>query len=421
MGSRPNTRKCKVGALPSRVAPEGDLVYLSYDRFPSPKGAAVHINAFVRALSQSVGSVDLVTPPAADPGFVDVPYHADSIRHVPLPAVGANLIERVLCFRARLNVWWEQRRQPCRVAHVRSIYEGYAVARNRDRWCERLVFEVNGLPSIELKYHYAAVAEDDEFLTKVRAQEDTLLAACDRIITVSATTSEYLVTQRGVDPDRVTLIPNGVDTTLFEYRAPELGRASVQKRRLPVRLVYWGTLSAWQGVLAAIDSVALIRREQPVTLTLIGPQRARSRKQLIKYAHRVGVADCLQWRDPVPQAQLAASLHEHDIALAPLVMNDRNLVQGCCPLKVLEAMAAGIPLVASDLPVVRELCRADEEAVLVRPGSGKAIKDGVLRLLADPQWAVSLAQRARARVERQFTWERAQHSLVALYQDLLNR
>jgi glycosyltransferase involved in cell wall biosynthesis len=55
------------------------------------------------------------------------------------------------------------------------------------------------------------------------------------------------------------------------------------------------------------------------------------------------------------------------VCVAPLTLNDRNVTQGCCPLKVLEYMAAGRPLVASNLPVVRELVRERLDGLLFAP------------------------------------------------------
>ena len=82
-------------------------------------------------------------------------------------------------------------------------------------------------------------------------------------------------------------------------------------------------------------------------------------------------------------------------------------------------MASNTPLVASDLPVVRELVRPDVDALLVRPGSAKAIKDAVLRLVAEPALGPRLASTARASVLRERTWAHAQASLVAAYRDVL--
>ena len=101
-----------------------------------------------------------------------------------------------------------------------------------------------------------------------------------------------------------------------------------------------------------------------------------------------------------------------------MTANDRNLVQGCCPLKVLESMATGTPVIASDLPVVRELGVNEEHFLLVKPNSAKAIKDGVLRLRNEPELARKIAINARQQVEHYYTWEKAGVALIKAYHNI---
>ena len=81
-------------------------------------------------------------------------------------------------FRRALAQFFRERR---RLVHFRSIFEGYPIAMHRERAADCLIYEVNGLPSIERKYHHPDVADDRELLTKLRHQEDVCLAAADRI------------------------------------------------------------------------------------------------------------------------------------------------------------------------------------------------------------------------------------------------
>ena len=314
------------------------IVYAAFDRFPAPKGAAVHIDAFARALGAAFGGVNLIT--VADEQFGE-PVRIPGVTHFPLPAVGADLIERVSNFRAHLSAWWKGR---CfEVVHVRSIFEGYPIARHKEAWCDQFVFEVNGLPSIELKYNYPAVADDCELLRKLTAMEDRCLSAADLVVTISQVTAGYLV-GRGVSPDRIRVIPNGVDLDVFRERIPPLvdGRT---------RLLYAGTMSAWQGVRLTIDALALLNRDVPATLALAGPARARQERELRELCWELGVADAVRFVGPVDQAALAKLHHESDVILAPLTANDRNLVQGCCPLKILEAMASSTPWSPATYPL----------------------------------------------------------------------
>ena len=383
------------------------LAYISYDRFPAAKGAAVHIREFVQALASEFDAVDLITVAAKE----DAPHWTlpSNTTHVPLLALGPNLIERVLSFRAQLQPLLRQRRYD--VIHVRSIYEGLPVALEKQACCEQLVVEINGLPSIELKYHYPDVAEDEELLRKLRWQEDQLLAAADVVLTVSDVNASHLVS-RGVARDRIRVIPNGVNCEQFTYQQP---------RRWPlehVKMLYCGTMSPWQGVQQAIEALALYRRDFSAELHLAGEARPRQLKELTLACHQLEVADHVHFHGPVTQAELAELHHTSDVSLAPLRNNDRNRKQGCCPLKVLEAMAAGSVLIASDLEVVRSLARHGREAMLVKPGSGKAIKDALLRLRADPHLAPQLSAAARRRALQHFTWGHSQQLLLDVYREL---
>ena len=123
------------------------LAYISFDQVPTSKGAATHIEAFVRGLAAEFGSVDLVT--VSSSSCVEGPCERwPSVIHWELPALGVSLIERVLYFRGFLTRWLEDR--DFDVIHFRSNFEGMPILKHRKN--AGLIFEVNGLPSIELKY-----------------------------------------------------------------------------------------------------------------------------------------------------------------------------------------------------------------------------------------------------------------------------
>jgi glycosyltransferase involved in cell wall biosynthesis len=386
------------------------IVYASFDRFPAPKGAAVHIRAFTEALGAAFGGVDLLALRDASTAGAGAHTLGAGVTYHPMEARGRELVEQALSFRAHLAAWWRGRPRAA-VVHVRSIFEGYPVAKAKESLTDGLVFEVNGLPSIELKYHHPDVAEDAELLRKLVAQEDACIAKADLLVTPSEVTAQYLE-QRGADAKRVRVIPNGVELEVFRYAPPrplEPGR--------PVRMLYSGTMTSWQGVHHAIEACRLLRRELPVVLTLVGPLRRPQRKVLMDRCGDLLLEGAVELKEPLPQEELARLHHDCDVVLVPLPVNDRNCLQGCCPLKLLEAMAAGTPVVASNLPVVRTLAGPDE-VMLIRPGSPKAIAEAVKALRADPALGPAMSAKARARVERDFPWSRAKEALVSAYEEV---
>ena len=90
------------------------------------------------------------------------------------------------------------------------------------------------------------------------------------------------------------------------------------------------------------------------------------------------------------------------------------------PLKLFEYMASGRPIVASDLPALREVLRPDENAVLVEAGDAEALAAGVARLLGDAALASRLAAQAREDV-REWTWDKRAERIEALLEAVTER
>jgi glycosyltransferase involved in cell wall biosynthesis len=381
------------------------LAYISFDQVPAPKGASTHIEAFTRGLAAEFGELDLVTVS----GAADVSGPVErwpGVVHWELPALGPSLIERALCFGGFLTRWLRTRQ--FQAIHFRSIFEGLPILRHRNG--AALVFEVNGLPSIELKYRYPGSEDDRELMRKIEAQERACIRAADRIVTPSAVTRDFLVRSRAALNQRITVIPNGADTKLFRPCAAPLDGARW-------RLLYFGTLSPWQGVDLAIRAVAQV---DGASLRVLGTGSRARMGALMRLADKLGVADRVALCPPVSPSELAEELAACNAVLAPLLWNDRNVVQGCCPLKVLEGMAAGRPVIASDLEVVRELGLHEEHLLLCRPGSVDAIAEAIVRLRGDPALVAKLSSNARRLVEERYTWAHAVASLIGVYRGIID-
>ena len=384
--------------------------YTAFDLVPSPKGASRHIEAFSRALAAAGHEVTLLTVGLADRPAEETWAGARLLR-APLPE--GNFLRRALHFGDA--VWEHLRQQQAKegydIVHFRDIWSGDAAlaARRRFGYGYRTLFEANGLPSVELKYHYPTLADSD-LPARLRAQERAILAAVEAVVCVSAVTAIF-VQSLGASPEKVTVIPNGVDPALFR-------RAEGPPAR-PPRLVYTGTLAAWQGVSTALEAMPFVLAAFPeATLHLVGPSKRRHQKGLVKLAAKLGLGEeSVRFVGPVEPGETPARLQAASVCLAPLPYNDRNVTQGCCPIKVLEYAAVGRPIVAADLPVVRELLTEDA-ARFFRPGDAADLARQVIHLLSHPDEAQAMARRAADRVRGAFTWQRAGERLAAVYDRL---
>ena len=190
----------------------------------------------------------------------------------------------------------------------------------------------------------------------------------------------------------MTVIPNGVSPSDFPP-SPLPARQS----RVPV-LLYIGTLADWQGLEVMIKALPKILEQQAVQLRIAGRGRSRQRKLLLKQIRKLNVEGSVIVQPAVPHHEVSNLIAESDICIAPLGLNDRNVTQGACPIKVLEYMASSRPLVASNMPIVRELVREDVDALLFSPNNPDDLARQVLILLNDVELSKRLSDSATERV-----------------------
>jgi glycosyltransferase involved in cell wall biosynthesis len=136
-------------------------------------------------------------------------------------------------------------------------------------------------------------------------------------------------------------------------------------------------------------------------------------KPYLRLARHLGLGDRLHWEFRLSQAALEPWRRHALVSVAPLSECARNLQQGCAPLKILESMAAGVPVVASDLPAVREILEDGVHGRLVAPDRPAELARALRILLEYPEVRVAMGQQARRHLGDNLAWG---HSL-----DLLDR
>ena len=119
----------------------------------------------------------------------------------------------------------------------------------------------------------------------------------------------------------------------------------------------------------------------------------------------------------VPHTEVSQYLKRSSIGINHHPPEARFLV--AIPVKLFEYMACHLPIVSSDLPLIRELVGDRDCAILVKPNNVEEFADAINRLLDDPEEAGRMGDRGRELVERDYTWSQEGKKLVALYRDLL--
>ena len=386
-----------------------NVLYTAFDIVPSPKGASTHILHNLRGLVNRKFSVHLITP---NDGLLPP---EDTIEGARVTRISQDLSQNFLARAVHFgkSVLAHLALHPdYDVVHFRNIWDGFHITQNKKKFGYKTLFEVNGLPSIELKYHYPGM--DPELLAKIKEQELATLHLADAIICPSNVTRDYIAS---LGPSRklVTVIPNGVSPSDFSVTP-----LPIREGREPV-LLYIGTLADWQGLDIVIKALPKILELQPVKLHIVGRGRSRQRKMLAKQIRKLGLEDHVTVQPAVPHHEIPELISQADICVAPLSLNDRNVTQGACPIKVLEYMAAGRPLLASNMPIVRELVREDVDGLLFSPNDPNDLARQATLLLKDVELSQRLAESAAAHVREKFTWHESQKKLGKVYEKLVLR
>jgi MMP alpha-(1->4)-mannosyltransferase len=224
------------------------------------------------------------------------------------------------------------------------------------------------------------------------------------VVTVSQSSRSDIVEQMGVTPERITVVPVGVDHTVF--------RPSPGARPVPGRIMVTSSSDVpMKGLVPLLEAVAKLRAERDVELVVIG--RPRPGGRVDRAIQRLSLSDTVRCVSGISDAELARLYGEAEVAVVP------SLYEGFS-LPAIEAMACGVPVLATTGGALPEVVGRDgETALLVPPDDPGALAQGIGRLLDDPDLRDRLGAAGRERVLRRFTWEVTARGTADCYRSVL--
>lgn len=372
-------------------------IYIAFDPHPSYKGASTHIAQIVEVLAKAFSPLLLLTLPSNQD-----PVNTEAIDHLRFETEETNFFKRTTAFTQWARSIISQQHQLL-VGHYRDPWGGLALS---DFPHVHSVFEVNGLPSIELPYRYPDLTSST--LEKITALEKICLEQAVVCITPSHTTKRCLL-QRGVAEAKVVVIPNGADPPSSASRPTDLPKKY---------MVYIGALQPWQGVEVLFKSFRYLE-DVDLPLVICSSYTEHHAKPYRKFAEKLGVGHRVIWRYQLTKPDMIPIVQHALFSLAPLTECSRNVEQGCSPLKILESMACGTPVIASRLPAVEELITHNENGILCRPGRAADLARAIRLAVDYPAHLKTLGVNAQTHIRDHFTWDHAGQSLQRVYDNIL--
>jgi glycosyltransferase involved in cell wall biosynthesis len=368
----PVTRRERPAAARLRIL----LVVDSY--YPGTGGAERQARLLSSAFAR-VGHKVRVVAPRIDPADpVRETLDGVPVERIVYPRI-AMLGALILCARFAWKLLRERRQYDA--IHVHMAENLAAVAGLlRPLLCASLTVKISGASEFE-----GGILDPARRRRPLNALLNRWIRRSDNIQCISCFTYQRLL-EAGYPQERLRMIPNGVDLPRYTPKTP--GEHAV---RSAARVVYAGRLQPVKGVRVLIEAWSVLAAAHSARLAIAGDGDLR--EELEARSAQLGLGKRIEFRGDIDD--VPALLRDADIYVQP------SFQEGM-PNSVLEAMAAGLPIVATQVSGNVDLVTDGDNGLLVPPGDAAALAAAIGRLLEDPALARRMGERSRMRVEREF-------------------
>jgi PEP-CTERM/exosortase A-associated glycosyltransferase len=301
--------------------------------------------------------------------------------------------------------------------HAASDYRNALLALAVGRACGiPVVYEVRGFWEDTWSSKQAGNGAEDSVAYQWRRERELeCMRQADRVVTLAEVMREEMAA-RGVDREKVRVIPNAVDPAAFEPvgREPGLaGRLGIGGDEVVVG--YVSSFVAYEGIRFLIEAVAqLASRGLPVRGLLVGD--GEEREALESRARELGMEDRILFTGRVPHEEVARYYGLIDVFVVP--RTDDRVCHLVTPLKPYEAMAMERAVVVSGVRALGEMVVPGKTGLVFRPEDPQDLANVLDPLVRCPERRRSLGRAARAWVSRHRTWAQNGQRYADLYRDL---
>lgn len=297
------------------------------------------------------------------------------------------------------------------VVHSHYWLSGWIARHVHERWRAPVLQSFHTLGRV--KNRTLAPGDKPEPPSRIAAEE-RIVSSAETILAPTLAEARELVALYGAAPDRIRVVPPGVDTDVFTPHGEQVAAKAALGLAGRTVLLFVGRLQPLKSPELAVAALAEVARARPQTdpvlLVVGGPSGAAgtSREDLLALAAREGVSGRVLFRDPVPHDVLPSIYRAADVVIVPSRTESFGLV-------ALEASACGVPVVATGVGGLRTAVRDGLTGILV-PGAGAGeYAAAIVSLLDDPRRAAALGAEG-ARYAKRFDWRRAAASLLETYE-----
>ncbi|MDE3113235.1 MAG: glycosyltransferase [Chloroflexota bacterium] len=264
---------------------------------------------------------------------------------------------------------------------------------------------------------------DGESEARIRIERRAVRES-DALVAASEIEASELEQLYGAQPEKVSVIPCGVDPEIFRPQRQVDAREALGRKQCEQLLLFVGRIEQIKGIHVLLDALGQLFARRPglrgeVCLVVVGgaldpgddAPETEKLEELRSLVHEHRLEDVVDFIGSLDQPRLATWYAAADVCAVPSLTESFGLV-------ALEAMACGTPVVATRVGGLQTVVQEGVSGLLVPAGDGDALAEAIERVLLDHRLRMHLAHGARERAER-FTWSSVADSVEALYQRVL--
>lgn len=358
------------------------------------KGASIHVQEVLRAFLHQGHEVTLFSPRLSEAADAALP--GVQLRPLPPAPRGDDAAARVK--------WAKETNQSVNSALAVEepfgfIYERHALfahAAMEFAACKAIpsALELNSPLIEEQASHRTLIGRADAEASARRA-----FGAAGIVAAVSPAVADYAIGY-GAPTSRVFVEPNGVDARRF---------SGITGNQSEFTVGFVGTLKPWHDITTLIEAFAILRRDhlQDARLLVVGdgPERPRVEARLATH----GLTEATEFTGAVPASQVPPLLERMHVATAPYQGGNPFYFS---PLKLYEYMAAGLPVVASDVGNLAQVLGNGRLGLMVPPDDPTALAKKLAALADDADWCIRLGTAARAQAIAHHGWDQVAARII---------
>lgn len=299
------------------------------------------------------------------------------------------------------------------VKYMKVHRNDYDIVHDNQSLCYGLLnLQDMGIPTIATIHHpitkdrEIALGETDDWGLKLLIRrwysfltmQSNVVKQLKHIITVSECSRKDIAADFGIDAERLDLVYNGIDTQAF-CPMPDI-------KRLNYRIMATASADApLKGLDYLLKAFASLELKYPqLELFVIGKPKVGGHTE--RLINELGIKDKLTFMSGISEQKIRELYAEATLAVVPSLYEGFGLPAG-------EAMSCGVPLVSSNGGSLPEV--VGDAGIIVEKGNHKAIADAIEKLLNDPELRNELANKGRARILENFSWQQAAKQMTHYY------